>query len=455
MAKRGTLDHEKNLTLSEELGIDPCFSLGILEAFWQWVAEKRKDGDLTGVNPKHIAKAMLYSGDPQQLWDALVTSGWIDVYESGKILVHDWSEHADNAVHQSLKRKKQAFADGHQPFTRNKPSDVTVSQRCHDSDVTVSFPPGTSSQIPDTRKSVVPKTQGELSAHLATLSAAEHLAFLRELGSQGNQWALAELQRLEAASPPDVQRPAAGTVTAEFEGYEPPPPKRDNAHPANASAGKQVHSRGQAMDVTPTLPAEGAGLNLPADGLAAAETLRQQALRLFRGLEGAFAKYYHNPPMGRLAEDLLKTLEWHVSEGRTVTAADVQEAIRRRLEEGAPKRRYADELTVHLGNVLLEREEEAAAPAPVQSGREPDYNARRAITSAWARAIWDQDTARQQELEQQARSLYAGLSWQGAALEEALSLVRRDASTGVSVHQERARLMRAHQARQVSGGSLA
>jgi hypothetical protein len=37
----------------------------------------------------------------------------------GRLLVHDWSEHADNAVHQLLKKRGERFADRSEPFNRN------------------------------------------------------------------------------------------------------------------------------------------------------------------------------------------------------------------------------------------------------------------------------------------------------------------------------------------------
>lgn len=123
------------MDLAERLGIPECFAVGVLECFWHWVAKERPDGDVSGVRPGFLARAMRYPGDAQAMWESLVGARWIDVLPDGRAIVHDWSEHADNAVHQLLKKRGQAFADGHGPFERLKvrggkdePSQVSESR---------------------------------------------------------------------------------------------------------------------------------------------------------------------------------------------------------------------------------------------------------------------------------------------------------------------------------------
>jgi len=104
--------------LADELGIMEPFAVGLLEVFWHWVAKYRPSGDLTGVRPSLMARSIRYTGDAQGLWDAFLRCGFVDVKDD-KYLVHDWSEHADNAVHQLLKKRQEHFADGCAPFARN------------------------------------------------------------------------------------------------------------------------------------------------------------------------------------------------------------------------------------------------------------------------------------------------------------------------------------------------
>lgn len=119
MAKRGVLEHPKTLDLACTLGIMDCFALGILEAFWHHVGKYHEDGDMTGAKPAMVARSIRYTGDAQQLWDALIDAGFLDVLPDGRTLVHGWSEHADDAVHTRLYRSVTPFADGAKPKARS------------------------------------------------------------------------------------------------------------------------------------------------------------------------------------------------------------------------------------------------------------------------------------------------------------------------------------------------
>ena len=118
MAKRGILEHVKTMELADSLGIMEPFAVGLLEVFWHWVAKYHPRGEITGTKPYLFARAIRYAGDAEKLWCALEGCGFIDRVESDRLLVHDWSEHADNAVHQLLKKRGESFADGNQPFSR-------------------------------------------------------------------------------------------------------------------------------------------------------------------------------------------------------------------------------------------------------------------------------------------------------------------------------------------------
>jgi len=135
VAKRGILEHPKLLALAESLGIMDPWALGLLEAFWHWVAKYHPNGDLTGTRPSLFARSIRYTGDADELWGRLLDCGFIDKLEDGRALVHDWSEHADSAVHKALKKRHELFADGHEPFTRNKAQVTPDSQSEHDSGI--------------------------------------------------------------------------------------------------------------------------------------------------------------------------------------------------------------------------------------------------------------------------------------------------------------------------------
>ena len=125
MAKRGTLEHPKTLALADKLGIMDPWALGLLEAFWNWVARYHPDGDVSGTKPSMLARSIRYTGDAEELWAALQdcnspASSFIDKLEDDRMLVHGWSEHADDAVRKRLLRQGDNFADGSEPYARKQ-----------------------------------------------------------------------------------------------------------------------------------------------------------------------------------------------------------------------------------------------------------------------------------------------------------------------------------------------
>lgn len=105
----------KVLELSEVLKIDECYAVGILECFWSWVARYRPDGDVSGIRPIVIARAIRYSGDAGLLWDALISCEILDDGDGKRLLVRDWSRHCDVTVRVWLARRGLTFADGTNP----------------------------------------------------------------------------------------------------------------------------------------------------------------------------------------------------------------------------------------------------------------------------------------------------------------------------------------------------
>lgn len=125
VAKRGVLDHEKTIMLADCLGIVEPFALGVLEAFWQWVAKFRPSGDLTTTQPALMARSIRYVADPQHLWESLIRCRWID-REGEQLRVHDWADHAEDSVHMRLARALQPFADGKRPCMNRIPKTERV-----------------------------------------------------------------------------------------------------------------------------------------------------------------------------------------------------------------------------------------------------------------------------------------------------------------------------------------
>lgn len=61
--------------------------------FWITVSTDCPKGVLVGWTPEDIADACCWNGDPKDITDAFLSSGWIDIDENGQYSVHDWDKH--------------------------------------------------------------------------------------------------------------------------------------------------------------------------------------------------------------------------------------------------------------------------------------------------------------------------------------------------------------------------
>ncbi len=116
--KRGTPDHPKTLRLMEELQCSKVVAVGVLELLWHFTSTYAPRGDIGRFTAVQIAKAIGWDGDPTDLVLKLTSCRWLDRYRRNGLLVHDWPEHADDAVHMSLARRGVRFATGAVPSMR-------------------------------------------------------------------------------------------------------------------------------------------------------------------------------------------------------------------------------------------------------------------------------------------------------------------------------------------------
>ena len=63
-----------------------------LIALWGFAAQRRPEGNLTGMDVDDIAIAACWDGDEQEFFDMCVSMKWIDVHENGEIHLHGWKE---------------------------------------------------------------------------------------------------------------------------------------------------------------------------------------------------------------------------------------------------------------------------------------------------------------------------------------------------------------------------
>jgi hypothetical protein len=94
--KTGWRNHPKRKKLARRLGSDGVLALYDL---WEFCAESRTDGDLTGLSDEDIGLAVNYPGDPSELVSVLVEVGLLERETNGLndplngLFVHDWQDH--------------------------------------------------------------------------------------------------------------------------------------------------------------------------------------------------------------------------------------------------------------------------------------------------------------------------------------------------------------------------
>lgn len=87
----------------------PCQALGILEALWHVTAELAPAGNIGRLSNKAIAMEMFYEGEPDKLVKALISSGHLDISATHRLIVHDWSQHADYNTRRKVERRGGAM----------------------------------------------------------------------------------------------------------------------------------------------------------------------------------------------------------------------------------------------------------------------------------------------------------------------------------------------------------
>lgn len=109
--KRGTPEHFKTIRLATLLHCDRCEALGIVEALCNHFAPRScPQGNVGRCTDDEIASGCYSSRDGAQLVQALVDSGWLDASEQHRLVIHDWPDHADEAVRKWLIRNKLQWA---------------------------------------------------------------------------------------------------------------------------------------------------------------------------------------------------------------------------------------------------------------------------------------------------------------------------------------------------------
>lgn len=107
--KRGTPDHPKMHRLARALGVPRAQAAGHLEFLWHWTAKFAPRGDVGRFQDVDIEQGADWKGPAGALVSALEAEGWLDPHPEVRLIVHDWHEHADDAVKKLLARKGLSF----------------------------------------------------------------------------------------------------------------------------------------------------------------------------------------------------------------------------------------------------------------------------------------------------------------------------------------------------------
>ena len=137
--------HQKRYRLEEALGVD-C-GLHYLLLFWCYVCEYAPDGNISRITPKELARACEWRGDPETLWVAFETAGFVDTNENGRI-VHDWAETHKRFIEENSRRRDPRVTQG-SPKGNPRATQVRREEKRREEKDIASSPPDTFNPIGD------------------------------------------------------------------------------------------------------------------------------------------------------------------------------------------------------------------------------------------------------------------------------------------------------------------
>lgn len=143
--KRGATDHPKMADLARRLGVPLYVAVGVMECLWHWAAKYAPGGDVGKWGSDGIAEGIKWDRPADELVAALVASRFLDDTPEYGLVIHDWPEHADDAVHLSMARAGRVFWDGSVPrmsrLGRNERAACEQKYARHTHDVRTEYAP--------------------------------------------------------------------------------------------------------------------------------------------------------------------------------------------------------------------------------------------------------------------------------------------------------------------------
>ncbi|WP_158944981.1 hypothetical protein [Granulicella sp. S190] len=108
-------DHPKFATFKSLAKLSKAAAVGNLELLWHFAGRFALAGNVGRFSDAEIEASLEWEGAAGALIEALISSRWLDRSAVHRLVVHDWSQWADENVHTQLARKGERFADGAVP----------------------------------------------------------------------------------------------------------------------------------------------------------------------------------------------------------------------------------------------------------------------------------------------------------------------------------------------------
>lgn len=86
-------------------------AVGLLERIWHVTMASAPRGDIGRLDDETIAEMVGWYGDAADLIELLTDTGWLDISDEFRLIVHDWHEHAPGFLRKNIDRKGGFLSD--------------------------------------------------------------------------------------------------------------------------------------------------------------------------------------------------------------------------------------------------------------------------------------------------------------------------------------------------------
>jgi hypothetical protein len=80
-------------------------AVGMLERLWHVAIAGAQRGDVGRFDNESLAESIGWFGDADEIVRLLVDTGWLDVCEEHRLLIHGWEEHSPGFIRRNISRK--------------------------------------------------------------------------------------------------------------------------------------------------------------------------------------------------------------------------------------------------------------------------------------------------------------------------------------------------------------